>query len=144
MSFSKILLAYDGSPVSNKALEKAVELAEMSENSVLDVVHVYDFPRVFIGEGLAPIPPSVNNEVYELAEQTVEEAKQRLAAVGSNAQVELIQGSPVDVIIEYIKQNDIDLIVLGSRGLSGIREFMLGSVSHRVAQEVSIPVLIVK
>ncbi|WP_211748129.1 universal stress protein [Paenibacillus sp. Marseille-Q4541] len=144
MSFSKILLAYDGSEVANKALEKAVQLTNMSENSVLEVLHVYDFPRVFIGEGLAPIPPSVNNEVYELAEQTVEEAKKRLAAMGADAQVELIQGSPVDVIVEYIKQNNTDLIVIGSRGLSGIREFMLGSVSHRVAQEASIPVLIVK
>ncbi|MCM3786739.1 universal stress protein [Neobacillus mesonae] len=144
MSFSKIILAYDGSELANKALKKAVELAKLSENTQLDIVHVYDFPRVFIGEGLAPIPPSVNSDVYELAEETIDELKKRLADEQLDAKVELIQGSPVDVILEYAIQNNSDLIVIGSRGLSGIREFVLGSVSHRVVQEAAVPVLVIK
>ncbi|MFD2698847.1 universal stress protein [Paenibacillus shunpengii] len=144
MTFSNILLAYDGSELANKAFERAVELAKLSENTQLHIVHVYDFPRVFIGEGLAPIPPSVNSDVYELAEETVDELKKRLVNEQIGAKVELIQGSPVDVILEYVKQNDMDLIVIGSRGLSGIREFVLGSVSHRVVQEADVPVLVVK
>lgn len=48
------------------------------------------------------------------------------------------------MILKYAKENAIDIIVIGSRGLGGIREFVLGSVSHNVVQSARIPVLVVK
>lgn len=144
MLFSKILLAYDGSKASNKALDKAVELAKATPGSVLHVVHAFEFPRFFIGEALAPLPASVNKDYYDLAVQTTEEVKQRLEGEGLHVQVELLQGSPAEVILNYAKEHGIDAIVIGSRGLGGIREFVLGSVSHNVVQSARIPVLVVK
>lgn len=144
MLFTKILLAYDGSKASIKALGRAVELTKVTPDATLDIVHAYDFPRFFVGEGLAPIPASVNREIYELAEQTTAELRERMEHAGVKGNVEMIQGAPAEVILEYAKQNDIDLIVIGSRGLGGIREFVLGSVSHNVVQHAKIPVLIVK
>ncbi|MNP39883.1 Stress response protein NhaX [compost metagenome] len=76
--------------------------------------------------------------------QTTEEVKGRLEAEGLNAEVELLQGSPAEVILKYAKEHAIDVIVIGSRGLGGIREFVLGSVSHNVVQSARIPVLVVK
>lgn len=76
--------------------------------------------------------------------QTTEEVKSRLEAEGLNATVELLQGSPAEVILNYSKEHDVDVIVIGSRGLGGIREFVLGSVSHNVVQSARIPVLVVK
>ncbi|MFP4979074.1 universal stress protein [Paenibacillus sp. CN-4] len=144
MLFSKILLAYDGSKASNKALDKAVELAKAAPGSVLHVVHAFEFPRFFIGEALAPLPASVNKDYYDLAVQTTEEVKQRLEGEGLHVQVELLQGSPAEVILNYAKEHGMDAIVIGSRGLGGIREFVLGSVSHNVVQNARIPVLVVK
>lgn len=144
MLFSKILLAYDGSKASNKALDKAVELAKATPGSVLHVVHAFEFPRFFIGEALAPLPASVNKDYYDLAVQTTEEVKQRLEGEGLHVQVELLQGSPAEVILNYAKEHGMDAIVIGSRGLGGIREFVLGSVSHNVVQNARIPVLVVK
>ncbi|NUU59109.1 universal stress protein [Paenibacillus agri] len=144
MLFSKILLAYDGSKASNQALERAIELAKVTPGSSLHVVHAFDFPRFFIGEALAPLPASVNKEYYDLAVKTTEEVKGRLEAEGLNAHVELLQGSPAEVILNYAKENGADVIVIGSRGLGGIREFVLGSVSHNVVQSARIPVLVVK
>ncbi|GIO33648.1 MULTISPECIES: universal stress protein [Paenibacillus] len=144
MLFSKILLAYDGSKASNRALDRAAELAQAVPGSVIQVVHVFDFPRVFIGEGLAPIPASVNKDYYDLAEQTIEEAKKRLNDAGVNYSTELIQGAPAETILKYAGDHDSDVIVIGSRGLGGIREFVLGSVSHNVVQHARIPVLVVK
>lgn len=141
MLFSKILLAYDGSDASNKALLKAAELTKTSPSSKLEVITAFDFPRIFLG---APIPASVNKEYYDLAEQTTDEAKKRLADQGVDAKVELIQGSPAEVILDYANENGFDVIVIGSRGLGGIREFVLGSVSHNVVQHARIPVLVVK
>jgi nucleotide-binding universal stress UspA family protein len=56
----------------------------------------------------------------------------------------MMQGAPAEVILDYTKKNHNDLIVIGSRGLGGIREFVLGSVSHNVVQHARIPVLVVK
>ncbi|MEK3731979.1 MULTISPECIES: universal stress protein [Paenibacillus] len=144
MLFTKILLAYDGSEAASKALGRAIELAQASPDAVLDVVHAYDYPRFFIGEALAPIPATLNKDVYDIAVQTVEEAKKQVQHAGIHANVEMIQGGPAEVILEYAKQNGSDLIVVGSRGLGGIREFVLGSVSHNVVQHATIPVLVVK
>lgn len=144
MLFTNILLAYDGSKAANKALGRAVELTKANPDATLHVVHAYDFPRFFVGEGLAPIPASLNKDVYDIAVQTTEEIKERIEHSGVNGQVNMIQGAPAEVILEYAKQNDIDLIVIGSRGLGGIREFVLGSVSHNVVQHAAIPVLVVK
>ena len=56
----------------------------------------------------------------------------------------LVEGRPADKIVETAKLESCDLIVIGSRGLGGIKEFFLGSVSDRVADEAPCPVLIVK
>lgn len=144
MLFTNILLAYDGSKAANKALGRAVELTQATPDATLHVVHAYDFPRFFVGEGLAPIPASLNKDVYDIAVQTTDEIKERIEHSGVNGKVNMIQGAPAEVILEYAKQNDIDLIVIGSRGLGGIREFVLGSVSHNVVQHAAIPVLVVK
>ncbi|GGG04013.1 universal stress protein [Paenibacillus aceti] len=144
MLFSRIVAAYDGSKAGTKALEKAIELTKLNRNATLVVLHVFDFPRFYVADGFAPVPASVNEEFYDLAEKTVEEAKKRIEEAGVNATVELVQGAPAEVILEYTKKHNNDLIVIGSRGLGGIREFVLGSVSHNVVQHARIPVLVVK
>ncbi|MFD3261150.1 universal stress protein [Paenibacillus lentus] len=144
MLFSKIVAAYDGSKAGTKALEKAIELVKLSPEATLEVVHVFDFPRFYVAEGYAPVPAFVNQDFYDLAEKTVEEAKNRLQAAGVKGKAELYQGAPAEVILDYVKKNNNDLIVIGSRGLGGIREFVLGSVSHNVVQHAQVPVLVVK
>lgn len=144
MLFSKILVAYDGSKASNKALDRAIEVAKASPDTQLNIIHAFDFPRVFIGEGLAPLPASVNKDYYDLAVQLTEDVKSRVSDKGVQAQVEMIQGSPAAVILDYAEEKGADVIFIGSRGLGGIREFVLGSVSHNVVQHAKIPVLIIK
>lgn len=84
--------------------------------------------------------------MYELATQTAKEAKRRLEAAGisNTISVEMIQGAAAQNILEYAEANHCDVIIIGSRGLGSIREFVLGSVSHNVVQHAKIPVLIVK
>ncbi|MNC43800.1 Stress response protein NhaX [compost metagenome] len=144
MIYSNILLAYDGSKASTKAFEHAVSLAKLSPGTKLHIVHVYAFPRLYIGEALAPIPASVNKEVYDFAVETSEKAEQLLKESGVEGSVELIQGGAAETILDYAKTHHCDLIVIGSRGLGGIKEFVLGSVSHNVVQHSVVPVLVVK
>ena len=71
-------------------------------------------------EGLAPLPPSLNNDYYNLAVQTTDEAKERIQAAGVTANVDLIQGAAAEVLLDFAKENDSDIIIIGSRGLGGI------------------------
>lgn len=75
MLFKNILLAYDGSELSEKALEQALGLLKVMPEAALDIVHAYEFPRFFIGEGIAPVPGTVNKEIFDVAEQTTNELK---------------------------------------------------------------------
>ncbi|GGJ32040.1 MULTISPECIES: universal stress protein [Paenibacillus] len=146
MLFSNILLAYDGSKASNKALNRAIELAQANPEAHIDAIHVFDFPRYFMGEGIVPVPTTSNEELYEMAMQTAKEAKRRLdeSGITNKYDVEMIQGSAAQSILEFADSHNSDVIIIGSRGLGSIREFVLGSVSHNVVQHARIPVLIVK
>ncbi|AOZ93569.1 universal stress protein [Paenibacillus crassostreae] len=144
MLFSNILVAYDGSKASKKALDHAIALTQAEPNAKITVIHVFGFPRAYFGEAYAAIPSTVTKDYYDLSEQTVQEAKDTLQAAGVSGTVEMIQGAPADVVLEYSKKNQCDVIVIGSRGLGTIRSYVLGSVSHNVVQQARVPVLVVK
>ncbi|MFD7521589.1 MULTISPECIES: universal stress protein [Paenibacillus] len=144
MQFLNILVAYDGSEVSKKALEKAVGLAKSNPSAKLEVVHVANMPNLVVGEALISTPAGMSGEYYELAEQIKDEAKQRLVSLSQPAEVYLLNGNPGRAILEHAERTGRDLIVIGSRGLSGVREWVLGSVSHYVVQHAQIPVLVIK
>jgi nucleotide-binding universal stress UspA family protein len=143
MAFSELLVAYDGSDLSNKALTYAHNLVKDSAAGQLHVVHIYQFPTVVLGESILPAPASVDEEYSEQAQQILSQAKSKLSSYPNTTFV-LKQGQPAVELLEYSKEHGCDLIVMGSRGLGGIREFVLGSVSHNVVQQSRIPVLIIK
>lgn len=72
------------------------------------------------------------------------EVEQELKSLPNKSRTFAIEGSPGHMIVEFVKQNDADLVVMGSRGLSGLKELFLGSVSHYVVQKAHCPVFIVK
>ncbi len=140
--FSHILVAYDGSDNSKRALNVAIELAS-KYSAKLDVVEVVD-STIFAGAGIAPVPAEVIESVYNKAKGDVEEAKKQAASKGVNAEGVVLEGEPAGAILDYATKNKVDLIVTGSRGLSTFKRILLGSVSTRIVQEAKIPVLVVK
>lgn len=143
MSYSQILVAYDGSNISEKALNTAVQLAKSTPGAKLDVIHVFYLPSFIAGEAYIAAPPGIEEIEYERANRVVERAKQTLQGV-EGVEVALRQGSPAQSILEYAEERKSDLIIIGSRGLGPVKEFFLGSVSHYVVQQSKVPVLIVK
>jgi nucleotide-binding universal stress UspA family protein len=143
MHFTNLLVAYDSSDLSKKALHYAYNLVKDHAAGILHVVHVYQFPTIVMGEAMLPTPASVDQEYSEQAEKILDEARRLLSGFPNTTYV-LRQGQPPYELLEYAKEQGCDLIVMGSRGLGGIKEFLLGSVSHHVVQESRIPVLIVK
>jgi Universal stress protein UspA and related nucleotide-binding proteins len=141
--FKRIVVAYDGSDHAIKALSTAIELAK-AFNSKLDVVEVVD-TAALLGMGFAPIPSEVIAQIYNKAQNDVEQAKKKAQEAGvKDVTSQVLEGDPATSIIEYASRNGADLVVMGSRGLSTFKRLILGSVSSKVVQESRVPVLVVK
>jgi nucleotide-binding universal stress UspA family protein len=143
MVYSKILIAYDGSMESEQALKHAILLCKYFPSATLLVLHTFTLPTFMVGEAMINSSAESYSEAYAQAQAIIDNAKS-LVASNPKASVELIQGNPSETIIAAAKERFFDLIVIGCRGLGGVREFMLGSVSHYVVQHAQIPVLVIK
>jgi nucleotide-binding universal stress UspA family protein len=142
MAYKHILVAFDGSNLANKALQHAAKIAE-AFGSKLTVVHAYATPMLNSGDMLITAPPEWAQEYIDHAGKVLDSAKAQVPN-GVTAEFKTVEGYPAQVILDTAEAVGADLIVMGSRGLSGIREFVLGSVSHNVVQHTKIPVLVVK
>ncbi|MFP3399576.1 universal stress protein [Acidianus sp.] len=139
--FEKILVAYDGSEHSKKALDVAIDLAKRYSSEVY-VVEAVD-ETIFETVGVLP-PLSAIEEMEKKAKKDIDEAVNKATQNGVKAVGEVLSGDPATAILEYANKNDIKLIIIGSRGLSRFKRILLGSVSSRVVQESKIPVIVVK
>ena len=131
----KMLAAVDGSKHAEKALEYAVQLAK-SYNANLALLHVEEDKLVRIGG------PQVVDCLGTVGECILKDASTKVEGVSFNKMLE--DGSPAEIIIKVAKKADVDIIVVGSRGLSSIRRFMLGSVSDDISMHSRSSVLIIK
>ncbi|KUO93262.1 MAG: universal stress protein [Thermocladium sp.] len=138
--FQKIVVAYDGSPHSKRALDMAIDIAK-KYGSRLYIIEVVD-PAALIGLGVSPVPQTVLDQLYQKAKDDIEEARKRAAGLETEGQV--LEGDPATSILEFVDKVKADLLVSGSRGLSTLKRLFLGSVSSRLVSEARIPVLVVK
>lgn len=143
MIYHHIIAAYDGSDVSEKALKQAVQLVENKPGSRLTVAHV-SYSPVYSVAGFGWVAPEGwQKNLLEYEEAIVQRANTRIASL-PYAETVVLKGNPALAILDYAEQRNCDLIVMGSRGLGAVKEWMLGSVSHHVVQQSRIPVLVVK
>lgn len=141
-TIQKILVAVDMSENSKKAFDYSSLLAERC-NAELVIVNVFDaFERVASSKKkLEEIAESLQKDSSEKLQQYADQAK---ASGVKNVKVERVEGDAAEMILKLSKREKPDMIVLGSRGLSGAKEFLLGSVSHKISHQAECPVLIVK
>lgn len=144
--FKKILVPVDGSEGSWRALEHAVALGEKFESQI-EIVNVI---QPYNNAALLAVPldhntvKQGNSELEKIGDKVLEMAEEKMAKYPHKVEYSIEVGHPSERIIAFAKKAECDAIVLGSRGLSGIAEFFLGSVSSKVAQYAGVPVLIVK
>ncbi|NRF95798.1 universal stress protein [Paenibacillus frigoriresistens] len=143
MLYSKILVAYDGSEASDKALDSALKLAKLNHFSKLDIIHIFNLPTYVLGSSVVIPPIVIENNYLDYSEQVIEKIKEQIADF-SNIHIEVRSGSITKEILKYADEIQADLIIVGSRGLNSIGEFVLGSVSHNVVQHAKLPVLVLK
>jgi len=143
VTFSKILVAIDGSDHAEKAFHHAMVLAQKFESKVL-VVHVMSPPRAGGDMGQFPVQEAVKLAIEE--EESIMSKFTSIAQQEFGQQVQTVtaRGSPADEILKTAGSSSADLIVMGSRGLTGFKELVLGSVSSAVVHRAKVPVLTVK
>lgn len=132
---TKIISAVDGSKPSNKALDFAAELARHF-NANLALVHVEEDKLVRIGG------PQVVDCLGTVGECILKDAATKVKGLPFDKILEY--GSPAEIVIKVAKKANVDVIVVGSRGLSSVRRYMLGSVSDDISLHARNSVLIVR
>jgi nucleotide-binding universal stress UspA family protein len=138
-SIKTILVPLDGSKGSSKALDEAIYLARQNQATITGV-YVIPLFSVNVARPTSKMGKMFAND----AKKVLAEAKTRCAKNGVLFYEKILCGNEGFKIVTFAKNRKADLIVMGSRGRSNVREFFLGSVSHYVVHKSQIPVLIVK
>ena len=138
-----VLVSVDGSEVSDRAVDMAVSLAEALE-ATLDVLFVsyFDSDTDAMGED-SWLPDSVAGPAFKEVDAALERAHCR---VPSSVQFVLHHkiGVPTEEILSFIKEHEIDIVVMGGRGLGVVQGFLMGSVSQTILESAPCAVMIVK
>ena len=136
----KILVAIDGSKNAYKALDYAIRLALDYEAELFLLTVVPDF------EPKCDEETAYQRMLVERAESYIGSAKEEVEETYQDIkfETEIVFGDPAEKIITTADKKQVDLIVLGSRGLSGVNRWVLGSISDRVSDYAHCTVLIVK
>lgn len=138
-----VLVAYDGTPQSVAALEHACRHHDDARVTVL-----YAIDPVAAGYSAEVSLPSTAEEWYETAraraESALEEASAAAGEFGVDPETVVEVGRPSTAILEYVREYDVDHVVVGSHGRSGVSRILLGSVAESVMRESPAPVTVVR
>lgn len=138
-----ILVPVDFSRHADPVIEWAAHLAEQ-HGSRLVLLHAYHLPVEFQQVEGAYLPPDFWTKVKSEAEQGLAAHVEALRRRGLEAEAVVREGYPASVIEEEAERLGADLVVIGTRGLTGLRHLLLGSIAERVVQKAPCAVLTVK
>ena len=140
--YKRILLPLDGSPLAEQALPHAIAIAERFQSELILLQVLVPLPRA---------PTSTEATVLRAEEATAALVREYLKRVAASVQepsitvqVITIEGRPHFQILQYAETNQVDMIVMCSRGQSGLSRWMIGSVADRVMRGANVPVLLVR
>jgi nucleotide-binding universal stress UspA family protein len=137
------LIAVDGSPTSQAALGFACQLLAGKETSVT-LLHVIPQHLIY-GKGGAAVAEVYDMDKEKGASQSLLDDSARYlteGGVGPQITTRVLGGDPADLILSVAEDADVDLIVVGSRGLNATQRFLIGSVSTKVATHAHCAVLV--
>lgn len=150
--YGKILVPYDGSKYSKKALSEAIDIAKEfgAELHVINVIDIStDVPS-------SVLQGTINKKIKKLSREILEPHKAKVNTLlqekvkmckreGVNIFCEVMMGKPADSILKFAKDHHIELIMIGSRGLTKLKKLMaIGSISRKVSEEAKCPVMIIR
>lgn len=141
INFKKIMVATDGSVCSRMATNKGIELAKLSGGTVyaIYVVSTEYFPSMALGFDW--------ERMHETLRKEGAQAVNYVKGIGELEKVDvelvLLEGHPAEEILRYADEAEMDVIVMGTLGKTGLDRLLLGSVAENVIRHSKIPVLVV-
>lgn len=142
-TFKRILIPTDGSPGAAYAVEKGLGLAKLIGATKIIALYVKDLAR------LNHIPESdmtmlINTVIDREGEEILREVETEAGKRGLKVELVVLDGHPADVILDVAEEQDIDIIVMGTVGRSGINRLLMGSVAEKVTRHAPCPVLVIR
>jgi nucleotide-binding universal stress UspA family protein len=141
VSFTRILAATDGTDAALRGVATAVDLAT-SFGAELILITAIAVPEL-VALRLNMDRGALEDHVERTAQKALEAAVTLLREAGVGAEIKVVVGGVPDVILSEIEASGADLVVMGRRSRDEPKEFVLGSVSDRVARQVKVPILLV-
>ena len=137
--FETILVPTDGSEAANVAADHGITLAGATD-AAMHVVHVVDLTAISGEFGGA----EVLNALEEAGQQAVDDVIDRAGKADlRTVEASVLSGTPARAILDYAEERDIDLIVMGTHGRTGLERYLLGSVTEKIVRVADVPVLTV-
>lgn len=136
--FEIILVAFDGSPQSQRAIDLAFSMAEAMQSKLL-IFAVIRPPEPAARAELN----AILDDAREHYEQSFAQLRERAKQAGLDLQTEIEVGHPAEHIVHRAEQTQAGLIIMGRRGISAFQRWMLGSISERVLRYAHCPVMVV-
>lgn len=136
--YRRILVPTDGSAGARAAFDHAVALAGLADAAV-HVVHAVDPTLVPAEVGVEEVVDALSEAGRDLVAELAAEAADR----GHVVETAVVRGSPAEAVCRYADEHDVDLVVMGTHGRTGLSRWLLGSVTERVVRRSPVPVLTV-
>jgi len=144
--YKKILIATDGSEYTKKAVAHAIELAKLS-GAELHAIYVVDIkagcgPESCISMEVSP--DRIARILSRHGDAAIHYIEDLANKEGIKTERWIVEGNPAEEILKFANKQSVDLIVMGTLGMSGIEKFLLGSVADKVIRSSKTPVLTVR
>ena len=144
MPAKKILVAFDGSKHSRKALEWALNSFEAGTASIEVVTVVEPIGNFSTPEAFPLEVTALRQDQHAMREAKLKELRQEWAACGKEFTPRVLEGNIVETLLDYSMEISADLLVTGTRGAGGFEGLLLGSVAHELVTHAKMPVVVVK
>lgn len=144
--FTRIVVGTDGSETAAEAVRQAVDLAKLS-GAQLSIVSAYEpVPKRRLEAEQQDVPADVQHEIgpREDVNLVLEGAAVVAKEAGVEVQTHPVEGNPAEAILGVAEETNADLIVVGNKGMTGARRFVLGSVPNNVSHHAPCSVIIVR
>jgi nucleotide-binding universal stress UspA family protein len=140
--FEKILVPLDGSELAECALPYVINLAKEGVAKEVVLLTVFEIPSLVFAEGLDFT--SIREMQFATAQKYLSGLQSKVSMEDLTVKIEVLEGKPTELIVEYSKKNNVNLIVIATHGYTGMKQLMLGSVALRVLHDAHAPVLLIR
>jgi nucleotide-binding universal stress UspA family protein len=145
--FTRIVVGTDGSDTAAEAVRQAIDLAKLAGGASLSIVSAFEpVPKRRVQAEQQDAPSDVQHEIgpREDVNLVLEAAAAEAKKAGLEVQTHPVQDDPADAILNVAEETGADLIVVGNKGMTGARRFLLGSVPNNVSHHAPCSVIIVR